>query len=278
MEHQLPDGRTLSYARHGAGRPVVLLHPVGLQHGFWAGVASHLGRHALVITPDLPGHGASSRCSTPFTLASLADDIIDLLRASQLGPALIGGCSMGGMIAQHIALAAPDCVAGLVLTNTAHTLPAAGRAAMRARGDAARAGGMAAVLDATLERWFSTDWRTRHPQAVAHIATMLLACDAETFALSWAAIAALDTLPRLHEIKVPVWIGTGSADVSTPPASAQALCDAFNRASPDAANAPQATLHTFADAGHLTPYEQAAAFAAAMIDFMQRCPRLQEES
>ena len=147
MRVKLNNGLSMHYGTRGAGRPVLLLHPVGLKGAFWREVVAELEGECRLIYPDFQGHGESDAPFTPFSLADLADDMAGFLRALA-GPALVVGCSMGGMVAQGIAVRSPDVVSGVVIANAAHLRNGQGRAVMEQRALAAEQG-MPGTLDTT---------------------------------------------------------------------------------------------------------------------------------
>jgi pimeloyl-ACP methyl ester carboxylesterase len=159
--HQVRIGSgTMHCVTCGAGRVVTFLHPVGLNGMAWEAQFEPLARHFQIVAPDLRGHGLSTGGDQPFTLDDLAADVVALWDALGVAASHVVGLSMGGMVAQALALGAPDRVRSLVLVDTAGTMSDQGRAAMRGRADVARQQGMAGVLDATVERWFT-------PEAIA---------------------------------------------------------------------------------------------------------------
>jgi 3-oxoadipate enol-lactonase len=157
------------------------------------------------------------------------------------------------MVAQVLALEYPADIRSLVLANTLCTLPAAARQAMRARGEAAEHGGMAAVVEPTLERWFTAGFL--NSPLVAHCRQRLLANDVGAWAASWRAIAEIDTLPRLAEIRAPTLVTTGDADVSTPV--------------PAADHIPGAILKVIPGAPHMAPYERPDLFNPMVLEFLR---------
>src|SRR3972149_12258212 len=148
------NGVRLHYQLDGRGPAVLLLHPVGLDLTWWEPQVEALRSEFQVLRMDFRGHGKSAMAPPPYTLAQFAADAQALLGALHIGPAHIIGLSLGGMVAQVLALEYPTEVRSLILSNTLCTLPAQARQAIRARGEAAEQSGMAAVIEATIERWF----------------------------------------------------------------------------------------------------------------------------
>jgi pimeloyl-ACP methyl ester carboxylesterase len=114
----LPTGRgAVHYGVAGAGEPVVLLHGATADHGMWAPQVGPLSEHHRLIVPDLPAHGRS-RPYAPFTLENCARDALAILDREGLGRAHIVGQSMGGYVAQVMALEHPDRVASVVAVDS----------------------------------------------------------------------------------------------------------------------------------------------------------------
>lgn len=257
MRFRLSCGAALGYRTYGAGRSVVLLHPVGLDAGFWDDVVLELAPHCRTIAVDLPGHGESDVCAQPQSLRQMALCVSELIEAVGRPPAVVVGCSLGGMVAQAIALERPELVDGLVLANTSHDRDAASRAALEKRADRSLEG-MPAVIPETIERWFDDDYMRAHADRVERLRIKLAASDPVVHAHAWRAIAALNHGQRLASVKVPALVVTGAQDRSVPLGASLAMAAAL----------PGARHVDFANTGHLTPYERPEDFARLVADFL----------
>ncbi len=258
MRLKLSNGLSLAYRTRGAGRTVVLMHPVGVRGAFWDGVVRELEGECRLIVPDARGHGDSDAPPTPFDLDDLAGDVIELLRAVGQPPALIVGCSMGGMMAQAIACNAPDLARGIVIANTAHRRDDQGRATMEQRAAQAEKG-MPIVLPTTLSRWFDAQAMVAKPELVARAREWLLEADPIIHAWSWRAIRGLSYTDRLQALTVPALAIAGLRDQSTPVAAMQAM----------ARDIPNCAYREI-DSGHLAPMEEPVRFAALLREFMAK--------
>ena len=109
MRFRLKSGLSLRYITRGVGKPLVLMHPVGLRAEFWLPVMAELEHSYRLIAIDARGHG-ESEFDGPFQLDDLARDAIELVRAIGMGPAIFAGCSMGGMVAQEVVARRPELV------------------------------------------------------------------------------------------------------------------------------------------------------------------------
>lgn len=230
----------------GDGLPVVLAHPLGLDLQLWDGLAASLAaRGHPVLRYDLRGHGRSARPAGPWSLGELVDDAARLIREWGRGPVAFVGLSLGGMVAQGLALNHPELVAKLVLAHTAAAYPPEARRAFAERIAAVQSGGMAAVVDLVVGRYLNADFRAREPAVAAAVRARLLAQDPGAYAAACAAAAAVDYLDRLREIAAPTLVLAGALDTGTPPALAEAI----------ALRIPAARLEVIAGASHLSVVE-----------------------
>ncbi|WP_099038201.1 alpha/beta fold hydrolase [Mycobacterium neglectum] len=195
--------------------PVLVLHAAGLD----AACGDLLGIEHT-ITATLPGHGGRRRQRPGMTLCDMADEVAGWVRS----PVDVVGLSMGGMVAQHLALDHPDLVRSLVLACTTAQTPTA---VLLERADATEAQPTATMVATTLERWFTAEFlsRAEEPEALAYARRCLRSIDASSFADIWRAIAHHDVLDRLCEIDVPTTCLAGTRDVSTPPKELATLAE-----------------------------------------------------
>ena len=108
--------RGLHFVVAGSGAPVVLIHGVGADGRSWDGVIKSLGEDFRTLTLDLPGHGRSAPIREPYSLARFAADVLATMDRAGMERAHVVGFSLGGLIAQQIALAAPERVDRLALS------------------------------------------------------------------------------------------------------------------------------------------------------------------
>jgi pimeloyl-ACP methyl ester carboxylesterase len=185
---------------------LVLMAPIGNDAGSWERVAAA----APAVKHEFPGFGRP-RASVSPTMASLADEVA----ASYSGQLDLVGVSMGGMVAQHVALRHPGRVRSLLVACTGAAVDAR---VMQARASAAEERGMRGVLDVTLERWFTPEALAQRPEhpGVAYARRALLALDQRSFADGWRAIAGHDVRARLRGLAMPVTAVAGSRDAASP--------------------------------------------------------------
>jgi pimeloyl-ACP methyl ester carboxylesterase len=257
-----PRGR-LAVHTAGSGIPLVLLHGFPLDHSMWMGQAP-LAEKVRLIAPDLRGFGGTGGAG-PASMAQQADDAVAVLDAVHVAePAVFCGLSMGGYVAQHVAVRHPHRVRGLVLVDT--KLEADTPEARAGRVDlAAKVGrlGQAILADAMIPRLLATS-----PEAVAapHRAAVerllretILAQPVEAIQAALEALGARpDMTEPMRKVGVPTLLVVGAEDAITPPeclAAAERIL-------------PRARLLIVPRAGHMTPLEAPEVFNAAVLEFL----------
>jgi 3-oxoadipate enol-lactonase len=253
------DGAALSVADDGPrdAPALVLLHSIGCDHAMWAPQAAAL-RGWRTIRPDIRGHGRSDAPAGDYALERLAEDVADTLAALGVRNAVICGLSLGGLVAQAVALRAPSAVRGLVLANTAARIGTAEAWADRAA--LVRAQGLDAIADMAMARFFSEDFRARRADVVDGFRAGLLATSAGGYAGCCAALRDADLRGDVGRIAAPTLVIGGTLDVSTPPEQTRALAAAIPGA-----------RHLELDAAHLSNVERPEAFAAALVQHLEAC-------
>lgn len=240
---------------------IVLSHALGQDHSMWDGVAAELVAAGWrVLCPDTRGHGRSEGvdAGASLTLAELAEDAARLIDQCCDGPVVWVGLSMGGMVGQELALRHPAKLRALVLANTTGCYAEAARQAMDERMATARSQGLGALADATMDRFFSAGFRSRHPAEVARARRLFEATDVDGYLACAAAVRQVDTLARLPRLSLPTLVIAGSEDAGTPLPMAEDLAGAI----------PGARLVVLEGCAHLSAAEQPQAFAAALLSWL----------
>lgn len=240
-----------------AGRPaLVLLNSIGTDMGLYDLIAPPLLREFRLLRMDNRGHGASDAPAGEYSLEDLAGDTLAVMDAAGIDRAAICGVSLGGMIAMQVALDAPQRVSALILACTS---PALDGAAWESRIATLRAGGMAAIIDLVIGRFFSPATRAHRPELVETVRAGLMAMNPDGYAGCGAALRDLDLRPFLSDIVAPTLIIAGEHDISMPfAANGQLLDEAF----------PDARVK-LVDTAHLCVLEDPTAVAGAMLGFLR---------
>ena len=249
--------KQLFYRMKGSGPALVLLHPVGLDHSFWGPLLDQAAEMFTVIAVDLMGHGRSGVVSADRPIGEYANDVRDLLNRLDIEKAGVLGLSFGGMIAQEFAVSHPDRLSFLVVGACGSRIPVEVSAAVRARGEVAADIGMAAVVETTLERWFTPAFMGS--PAVARVREQLLANDPRGWAAGWSAISSFDAASRLAGVSVPSMVIAAELDAGTAVPATRAIADAI----------PGARFTLLAGAPHMMQIECADRFTDQVIDFLR---------
>lgn len=218
----------LYYERTGSGAPVLLIMGVGATSDYWGeAFRDALASRLTVVTYDHRGIGRSGRVSADFSVADLADDAAGLVRELGLAPVHVVGFSLGGMVAQELAIRHPDCVRRLVLAGTSagggerpalspDTLERLNEAMLSA--DPARA--IQAGLEANVSAGRAGQVETRHAwvQLVSGARMPL-----RTIQRQLDAAQRHDATGRLGSIHAPVLVVHGAEDRMVDPGHADAL-------------------------------------------------------
>jgi 3-oxoadipate enol-lactonase len=248
----------LFHVEAGHGDPVVLVHAIGCDHRMWDSLAAALAPRYRVVRVDVRGHGQSPVPAGEYSLEALAGDVLAVLDGLGIGKAHWVGLSMGGMIGQAFAIHHADRLGRLVLANTTSSYGADGPKMWEARMKAVREGGMAAIADLVMQRYFSDDFRASRPEVVAKVKERVLTTPAKGYLSCCAAIRDLDFTRDLSSIRARTLVIAGGHDAGTPVAMSQVIVDRI----------PGAQLAVMADAAHLSAVEKPEAFNALVQDFL----------
>lgn len=255
----LPTGtHRLHYEVAGCGPWLTLSHGLAGNLSQWDVQMTALTQHFTVLRYDLRGHGASTVAPAPFGFADLVADVVQLLDHLGVARTHFIGLSLGGMIGQHLALAAAERLERLILCSTTSGLGPAVVPVWQSRIAAARREGMESQVEGFLWRWFTEDFRVRHPDTVAAIADIIRATPVAGYTACAALIPTIDTTAQLGQVASPTLVLAGEVDVSTPPAMAEIMAKAI----------PGARQDVIPAAAHLLNIEQAAVFNQAVLAFL----------
>ena len=234
---------------------VLLLHSLGTQAAIWESTAEALSSRYRIICPDLRGHGLSDVTPGPYSVESLADDMLALLDALSVAEAHVAGISLGGMVAQSLASRAPQRVRSLTLLDTALSIPPA--LVWRDRAALVRKEGMEPLVEPVVARWVTaTALQSFEARALR---TMLRMTHPEGYAAAAEAVAAADLRQSARGLRMATLVLVGDGDVATPLSSAEALRDAI----------AGARLEVIPDAAHIPTMEQPDRVIEAMSRFLE---------
>ena len=265
MPKTTANGIELNYEMQGSGAPLILISGLGYSNWQWHKMVPFLAEHFQVITFDNRGVGLSDKPAGPYTAQLLAADTVSLLDALGIEKAIVAGHSMGGFIAQSIALDFPEKAEKLILCSTnfggPHHIPVTAEA-MKVLTDVtsdaltrfknglvvSTAPGWSEKNPEMIQKWI--EWRMANPIEPAPYQAQL----AIVLGLMPEAAAFETKLPRLN---VPTLILFGAHDKVVPPENAALL----------AGKIANSKVLIFPDAGHFFPIEIAEAASRAIVEF-----------
>ena len=238
------------------GAPAVMLsHSHFSDHRMWRPQIEALAERYRVIAYDTRGHGGSGVPKGPYSLDNLAGDALELMDALGLDEVHFAGLSMGGMIGMTLALQAPERVRSLLLCDTAAEMPSG---IWDERIATAREKGIAPLLEPTMSRWFTPEFRASSPETIAWIRGIASGTATDGYIACAEAIKAMRLVPRLGDIRAPTRVIVGAQGPATPVAAAEVLAQGI----------PSADLVVVDGAAHLANLEQPAAFTEAILAFL----------
>jgi len=241
----------------GQGPPLIMVHAAATSGRIWWQHIPRLARRFRVLTIDLPGHGQSPMLKEPLSIEGMSEELYQTLQARNLSQVNVVGLSLGGMIAQMLAVDHTPSVRSLTLCDTIFEVGPAQAQVLEERARAVEQGGMSAIVKPTLERWFSPSFLTRSPEVVSEIEKLLLAADPVVNAQTWRAIAKLNVVSHLPRLHLPVLVMNGSLDNSIPPGAGERL-----------ANLLRGRLVELPGCAHMAPLEAPEKFMDLLESFL----------
>ncbi|MGH3279067.1 MAG: alpha/beta fold hydrolase [Trebonia sp.] len=230
---------------------LVLLASIALDDASWQWLDLPAG--AQVAMPAYPGHAITGEWVPGTSLG----DVADMVAAHCPGELDVVGISLGGIVAQHLAVRHPEQVRSLLIAGTT---ACSDPATMLARAEAAEAGMSEADVARTLDRWFTPGALARVPShpGVGYARRRLAAMPGRSFAAAWHAMAAHDLRGCLRTIEARVTVVAGDADKAAPPAAMRELAAEFAQARFEVLHGP-----------HLMQLETPEAFSAVLRAHLQ---------
>jgi 3-oxoadipate enol-lactonase len=231
-------------------RVLVLAGSLGSTLDMWAPQLPVLTERFRVVRFDQPGHGGSELLYAR-SVEGIAAEVVALLDELGLDRVSFCGLSLGGAVGMRLALDAPERLDRLVLCCT--SMRFASREFWDDRARAVREGGVEAVADAVIERWFTPGFAD-----VRRYREMLVATPQEGYARCCEALREWDVRGQLGDVRAPTLVVAAADDPSTPPDGLEAI----------AAEIPDARLIVLDDARHLVNVERPREFNEALVSFL----------
>ncbi len=242
----------------GAGRDLVVLHSLLTdRHAFDPVLGALSAKHRVTLI-NLPGfHGSQP------TLLALMDAYVAAIEDGfqEFGianDAVLIGNGFGGTVALAFALAHPERIAKLLLSDAAAGFPDAGRKQFEVMAAKVAEGGLGAIAEIAAKRVFSPSYLAAHPELIEERKRVLMAIDPKAFQAACKILQEADLEPLLHRLKVPTLVVCGEFDQATPPGLNKAIAD----------KVAGSRYVELPGCGHCPPLEQPEAFLAAIKGFV----------
>ena len=211
----------LSECQSGDGPPLVLVHGLGGNLHSWDQIATRLEHRFRVHRYDLRGHGHGDNPPGPWELADFVRDLEIYMDRQDLGTVRLAGFSLGGLISQGYTLKNPERVEKLAIVSAVAGRSEAERQKVVARVGNLEKGDLDTNIELALERWFSPQFRERHPERVAERLAVLRSNDPGGYLNAYRVFALGDLGDELHRITCPTLVMTGEFDPGSNPRMAR---------------------------------------------------------
>ncbi len=236
------------------GPPVVFANSLGTDLRIWDQVVARLPARYRIIRYDMRGHGLSDCPPAPYAMGALVRDAERLLDHLQVRDAAFVGLSVGGMVAQGLAVKRLDLVRAMVLSNTAAKIGTKGT--WEDRIATVKADGLEALADGIMEKWFTAAFRATPDLALWR--NMVIRCPIEGYIGTCHAIAGTDFYTPTSGLSLPTLAVAGSEDGSTPPDLVRETADLIRGSE----------FCLIRGAGHIPCVEKPDAYATRLTDFL----------
>jgi pimeloyl-ACP methyl ester carboxylesterase len=258
------DGTAYDVSGKTDGLHLVLIHGLGLSRSVWDGFMPKLTAANHVIRYDLFGHGMSPAPPRPPDLALFSEQIITLMNHLGLKQAVLAGFSLGGMINRRFALDYPHRAAGLIILNSPHERSPDDQDKVESRARMTAQDGIAATIEATIERWFTPDFIRNHPEAVDQTRREVLANRLDVYAACRYVLAAGVTELIRPPIPpaMPALVVTTAHDSGSTPMMSDSI----------AKELPNSICTIIPDLRHMGLVEQPDVFLEHLIPFLREIP------
>jgi 3-oxoadipate enol-lactonase len=251
------DGVRLHYEQEGHGTDLLLIHGLGMSLRDWDQCTPELAKHHRVLRVDVRGFGQSEKPPGPYSPQLFASDIAGIMRTCQSARAHVVGISMGGVIAQRLALDFPDLVHSLTLISTSSEVNTQAQTAWENLATGVEQHGFTAA-EGMADRLHAASFTQAYPERVQQRQRLTAANDPHAFAAAARAVSAFNWTADLTRVQVPTLILQGLEDVLTPPGGSVKMSRAL----------PHARLLMIPDCGHFVPDEKPEIFTTSLLAFL----------
>lgn len=248
-----PERCVTGSAPDGGAPNTLLLHSLAMDRSLWDEHLTLFDASVRAARCDLPGHGRS--CGLESTsIEVMADLVAEWIASTVQEPMVVAGLSLGGCVAQALAIRHPGLVGALVLVDTTAWYGKGASEAWAGRAQKAADKGFGSLAQFQLDRWFGGDFAEENPDVAKRLLEVFAANDLTSYTAVCHAMGAMDLRADLPRVTVPTTVLVGEHDPATPVHMAEDLV----------AHIPHATLQVIPGSGHLSPIESPSTFVAAV--------------
>ena len=249
----------INFYMQGKGQPLVLIHPLGLDHRLWDYCVSDLAEHRTLVTFDLPGHGQSPVPDVNYTIEDISKSLLESLRLAQIDKADFLGLSIGGMILQHFASVNASMVDKLILVDTTFKYSKDWQLNWTERARISREDGLEGMLEKLLEAFFTPEYLEKGSDDIDYCKQVIARMSGEGYALACEALSRCNLEKSATAITSETLILCGDRDN-----------DLFKDATLWLSqNIPNAQYEWLSPAQHLSPLECKNDFLKTVRRFLQ---------
>lgn len=250
----------ISYRIDGAGSvPLICIHGVGSNKESWCETGSCLQDEFSILSFDLRGHGDSTKIKGRYDIDDFVNDTLSVADAAGFHVFHLAGFSLGGLIAQRIALMHPGRVSKLYLLSTVANRTPEERSKVLARLASLQSSDRGAHYEGSIKRWFTDEFVERNSDLVAKLRSQNAKNDPDCYAAAYRVLAETDFGGLLDQIKCPTLIATGDEDLGSNVRMAQSMHEAI----------PRSQLHILTGLRHSVLVEAPERVAALIRSFAE---------
>ena len=253
----------MNYREEGSGFPLVLIHGLNGDLTGWTLVIPEFAKHFRTLAIDVRGHGESGKPDQPYSIKEFSQDLREFLSQMRIAQAHILGLSMGGAIAQQLALDYPQVVRTLILISTFSHVDDPCRKAFTLLRQALATGGYPAFFDEVVRLAFTPRYIAANPQAIADLKEKRIRINSPAaIGRATDACLAFDLRDQIARIPHPTLIVSGQEDVFTPIHLAEEIHKAIR-------NSEWKILE---GVGHNLYIEKASEMVPLVLEFLKKFP------
>jgi 3-oxoadipate enol-lactonase len=229
----------------------------------WDGQVAALEREFRILRYDLRGHGGSEASPGDYSIALLVNDLANLIDSHGIGRTALVGLGLGGAVAQAFAIAHPARVERLMpCCCRARMVPDFAGLWHKLRATVQQ-NGLESIVEPTVQRWFSDDFKAAHPEVLEKIRRMIRGTTREGYLGVTAAFLALDLEGELGRIRAPTLYASGANDhLGGPPLLMKGLSE----------KVPGARHASVPNAAHIANIQNPEGFNELLRQFLRETP------